>query len=401
MTGWRFGKLGPGELMLFTWAIASFIVSVRSRQSGSSANNVASATTHLLYWLSFLSIIALATLLQTGRSASQDISNIITWVFLGFISVSIAYFLRARSPRDIEAIVSRIASATAVWYGCLYVYSKTLSSTFLGAPLWYGDIRFSGGGTNPHQVALLLVAVTQIFLYRVLSPGMSPISAFQRATAVGGFVVSLALTFETQSETAYYASLLASLLSVLIAISSKLQAHTSIVFWSVVIVSVAAFESSLRHALTDFVESDPNGLGRIELWRTVTSALDQNQAIGLGPGAHANEGVNDFHSTYFDILAMSGLLGFGLFMGYSVLLLWKSSRVPLLLPILASLYLYGISGFAARRLPFWTILMLSVLLAERSASIQQPAGSVNPHAPALHRPYRDRADRTRALRSER
>lgn len=403
MTGWRYGKIGPGEFMLFTWAIAAFFDARHSRPA-SSPDSALSTRTHLLYWLSFLSIITLATILQTGSaqtgsaSTSGDLSNLATWMFLGFVSISIALSLRTRSAHDIERILYLVASVTAIWYGSLYVYSKTVSDTLLGAPLWYGGIRFSGGGTNPHQVALLLVSATLIFTYRLLSHGESSVSPFQRAIAAGGVVVSLALMLETQSETAFFAALLSCILAILIAISSRLQTHTSIAFWSAIIAVLALLQPALRRSAIDFIESDPNGMGRIELWRTVTDALDQNPLIGLGPGPHANDGVNDFHSTFLDILAMSGILGLGLFIGYSALILWKTSRVPLLLPVLASLFLYGISGFAARRLPFWTILILVVLLAERSASIKKPAVVVKSRAPALHQSSDVDADNTHGAR---
>ena len=121
----------------------------------------------------------------------------------------------------------------------------------------------------------------------------------------------------------------------------------------------------------NWVASDSNGLGRLYIFSSIKGAFIKSPLFGLGPGMHAKDplGLKEFHNTYLEILAATGIVGFLAFISLSIKALKKLTADALLIPILISIYAYGLAGFAMRRLAYWVIFIFIFILSEQSSQI--------------------------------
>jgi len=79
----------------------------------------------------------------------------------------------------------------------------------------------------------------------------------------------------------------------------------------------------------------------------------------------------EYHNMYLEVIAMGGVVGFGIFAIFSWRLLSKIKNEPMLLFLIIPLYAYGLAGFAMRRLAFWVLIPFVAALAEKhNASIE-------------------------------
>ena len=116
-----------------------------------------------------------------------------------------------------------------------------------------------------------------------------------------------------------------------------------------------------------WLADDENGLGRLEIFKSFTYSMRKNIICGLGPGAHAYNGTFEYHNTYLEILAMSGVLGFIVFLRFSITIFKKMMSDKYLLLCIIPLYAYGFAGFAMRRLIYWGIIAIALVLSEKKA----------------------------------
>ena len=67
-----------------------------------------------------------------------------------------------------ERLLSVFSYAATLWFLFLYIYSRVVKPTLFGVSLWFGGVRFTGGGTNPHQVALLFCGLIFVYLRNII-----------------------------------------------------------------------------------------------------------------------------------------------------------------------------------------------------------------------------------------
>ena len=159
MTGLRIWKIGPAEALCFLWSIKN--LNIRSIKLNE----------FFRFFLLFLLGMFLGTLICiTAAPEELTVSGWATWAFLAFTACRLLSEIRKNRLEYNEKLMDLICGLSVVWYLFLYVYSMTVSRTFLGAPLWYSSRRFSGGGTNPHQVAVLFCSIAFWFLILFESP---------------------------------------------------------------------------------------------------------------------------------------------------------------------------------------------------------------------------------------
>ncbi len=103
----------------------------------------------------------------------------------------------------------------------------------------------------------------------------------------------------------------------------------------------------------------------MEIFRTIGIALKKNPIFGLGPGGHAYDGTMEFHNTYLEILAMTGVVGFFIFAKFSLRIYRVLKSDYTLYLIVLPLYAYGLAGFSMRRLVYWNLIVLAVVLAQK------------------------------------
>ncbi|MFW6597659.1 O-antigen ligase family protein [Propionibacteriaceae bacterium Y2011] len=379
MTGLRFGKIGPAEVLAAAWCVLACLNARHPLVPGTLGKA----------WVVFFGILVAGTLhgvVVTPGSTTP--TGLVTWAYLGIICVLGYSVLQGRTADQLNRLLAAIGGATTVWFAGLYVYSITISTTFLGSRLWYGQ-RFAGGGDNPHQLAVMLSA--SIFInFRAL---LLARTARQRAWWLLITAVTLVLGYLTASATLLLAvGVVAALALFFLALDrigsrSGRVAFTTAVLMAAV-VGVALLWDRVLGLAERFLDSDSNGWGRLTLWLDFNDVLDHVVLLGLGPGTYADGGDFEFHNSYLELAAMLGIpAALGLFVMLA-LTIRRLLRHWTLMTIVMVLLVYALPGFAIRRLSFWLIfalcLALAVALDRRDIAAADPASPrrATPTAPS-------------------
>lgn len=355
MTGARLGKVGPAEVLAVGWCVFALL---RFR-------DVRVAEREMFFWVTLWAAMLCGTYVGIGLTPDEtQVSGIANWFFLGAVALVVSSVATsALSIADLELILRRIAIGAVVIYGILYLYSVTISMTFLGLPLWFAGVRYSGGGENPHQLALLMVLVIGVATREVTR--RAPVR--HRVIYGGVLVAAVFLGRATQSSTLEVAVLAGLLVWTVVLARHHFGSRGAVVVTSLVLSISIPFSEAVRGALLSFVESDANGEGRIRLWSDLGDVLDVSPIVGLGPGTHANNGTSEFHNSLLDFFALGGLVAAAAvvaYVGAALIRMWRAD--PGLAAIAVSLAAYGVAGFSFRRLVFWIgFVTLSSLAARK------------------------------------
>lgn len=359
MTELRIWKVGPSELLCALWStkyIRGFL---------------AGGLNHYLrrFWLLFYLTITAGMLycLIFYPTESSGLDGLFTWFFMMYISLGIYAGLKQHSLGSILNILEKACMLATVWYLFLFVYSRTVNPFFFGARLWYAKVRFTGGGANPHQMAVLalgLFFVTFYFLARVKLTRRRKILYF--AMMAAQFYI-LRLTKSTTAlmglVTALFVGII--LVSIMHRRGVRDRQTTAILLISFSVLLVFATFLQLVDRFMAWVALDPNGLHRFQLFADIIDPIKKNILFGLGDGTHANFGRSEFHNSYLEIIGMSGLIGVIIFIAFTFRMiknLWHD-KFLLLLPL--AYYIYGLSGFGLRRLPYWVLTVFMIAVSEK------------------------------------
>ena len=127
------------------------------------------------------------------------------------------------------------------------------------------------------------------------------------------------------------------------------------------------FQQLLIDTFFDFVKSDANGMGRFEIFSYIKDVLNKSPVLGLGPGMHSRENgdIQEFHNTMLEVIAAAGLIGLTVFIKLTINMVKDLSNDISSIPIMVVLYSYGLAGFTMRRLIFWGVLMIIIVMAKQ------------------------------------
>lgn len=352
MTGLRLWKIGPAELLCFIW---SFRYMNRRIRFGFL----------LKFFFVFLASMFIGTLIcMQVAPVEVRMDSWPTWVFLSVISCMLYSQIKRRNVEYNIKVFQTICKAATLWYFALYLYSMTVSRSFFGAPLWYYN-RYSGGGTNPHQIAVLVCGISFWYLY-----------AFSKTKKIHNlflFVITVFLLHETRSSTGIAAVALSMFIYIAIWIMQTERTRkrkVALLLLEIFFVLTVAilFYRQLYTLAYEWVSDDPNGLGRFFIWSSFRQAIVKSPVFGLGPGTHgiSYSGLKEFHNSYLEIFAASGIIGFTAFIVLTlqiVIIIFRGE--PLLLPIITAMYGYSMAGFAFRRLAYWIVMIFTIVIAEQ------------------------------------
>lgn len=356
MTDLRIWKIGPGEGLVVIWCMR-FIYKVFSEPF----NNLFSR-----FWLVFLPIIALGSgFCMLFYPAEGSFSDLMTYLFFFAVTSGILAGLKEKSAREIKNILYTLGIVASFWFMFLYVYSKTVSTTIWGARIWYYRTRFTGGANNPHQVAVLISAVFFLNIIQIIDPvSKLPWKIVSFASCVFCFVIASATKSSTLIVAVVSTTLVFFYYMAINRISTKsgrwIATSVLIIIFALLI---GLFWEKLLEMLMEWIESDANGVGRFEIFESITDMLRKNWLFGLGPGTHGLDGTIEFHNAYLEILAMGGVLGLGIFILFSVRLFSVLMVEPPVFFCVVPIYAYGMGGFAMRRLVFWGVSAIVVAYA--------------------------------------
>ena len=366
MTGLRIWKIGPAELLCFIWAIR--YISIKKLKS----DELVSFFVPYLVGMLFGTCICVFAAPAELRMGSWG-----TWIYLAFIACTVYKRIQSNTVEYNELVLDRICVFSAYWYGFLYVFSRVVSKSFLGAPLWYYTARYSGGGTNPHQVAILLCIIAFWFT-RQFFKGQEPLKNIVL------FVLTVFLETETKSSTGLASIFLGvftiAVILTILQVNNK-RTRVAIVFAEVCLGLIVAilFQGVIYDMVYEWVASDQNGLGRFYIWSSIKQMFVKSPIFGLGPGTHgiSYDGMKEFHNSYLEIYAASGVVGSIALLAFTWKLVKKIIKGDiLLLPITVSVYVYSMAGFAFRRLAFWVPIAFIAAIAKQYCESDLESGEL-------------------------
>ena len=355
MTSLRIWKIGPGELICALWTIRylNFKKIIFSDI--------------FKFFSAFILCVSMGTLIGVYKEPQEtNPTGILTWVYLGYIACMIYFGLRKRNSKYIEHLFFTGAVVVACWHFFLYLYSITISRSIFGMGLWYGGSRYAGGATNPHQVAFLMCGLTAYFLRNVFTKKHI---LFSLIMAVCCFTVEMA----TQSSTGLM-SIVAAVLTIMyvftakMGTSKKLRAGIIIVETLLIILAVIVFFNPLFDFVYNWIASDKNGLGRLQIFSHIGDTFTKSPIFGLGTGSHSEGATGiqlEFHNTYLEVLAAGGIAALLSLIWFTVRIIKKISIDAYLFPLIVQMYVFGLSGFGMRRLPYWWLLSFVLILVDK------------------------------------
>ena len=352
MTGLRITKVGPAEMLCFIWALRYISPSLKKH-----------AFTR--FFMAYISAMLIGTLIGLAVAPKElSLNGWFTWIYLAYIACTLFSVISNNDLLYNEKVFDLICHMSVAWYLFLYLFSITVSRSFLSAPLWYYN-RFTGGGTNPHQIAVMFCGISFWFLRQII----------REKKYVGNilsFIVSVFIVYKTASETGFAAIVTGLLTFLFVYMINRIhdrRKRAILIALEIMatIIILILYNNFLYSIIYDWVASDENGLGRFYLWASVKKMAAKSPIFGLGPGIHATTpsgNPKEFHNSFIEIYAASGACGFIALIIFSIRYLRNLKEGDLyLVPIMASMYMYSVAGFAFRRLAFWMIVAFTYTIA--------------------------------------
>ncbi len=356
MTGFRIWKVGPAEVLCLLWSLRHY----PSRYIDTK-NDV------FRFFVFFLGAMAVGSV--WGLIVAPKEIYIIqwaTWIYISYFSLALYTGLKKNTTEYNEKIITAVAVSSATWYLFLYFFSIYISKTFLGAPLWFGGVRFTGGATNPHQVAVLMCGLTFCFTRKVI---LREYPILNLAFAY----ICIYIIIQTASSTGLAAIVLGSFSLIYVmtvhrsaSMDKKVLLTVAEVF-ILIICCIILFDDIYKYIM-EWIMSDKNGMGRINLFNQIGGTILKSPFFGLGPGVHAvsrKGNLMEYHNTYTEILATTGIIGFTVFGWFSFRMFRNVLYDDFFLPAIVAIYVYGLGGFAMRRLAYWGIFIIIFVITEK------------------------------------
>jgi O-antigen ligase len=361
MTGLRIWKIGPAEVLVLIWCL-KYIPRLKIHD-----------TAILRFFGLFLGSMALGTIWGLFVAREEVVlSGWFTWIYMMFVSIGLYEGLRCNTFEYNERMLRTFAYLAALWNIVLYVLARAGRGTFLGAPLWYYH-RYSAGGTNPHQIAIMMCGIFFILLREfILHRNM----LFSVILMIASGTILLA----TESSTALLALVLGILIELYVAFNNRLFGagrHFRVILVEGILtflVLVVFYQLIARYAY-DWIAGDTNGLGRLKIFSNIKNTFMLSPLVGLGPGMHSRgkvEELIEYHNTYLEVIAAAGMVGLYALAAFTVRLLKKIRADNTYLAVVVSMYAYGLAGFGMRRLLYWGIIVfIYVITEERTLAKKQ------------------------------
>ena len=355
MTGLRIAKVGPAEVLCLLWSLRYF------PQKTISVNII------FRFFCIFLGAMFIGTMWCLIISPQEVVFNHwFTWLYLSLIAIGMYRGLRSNALDYNIRLFDQFSKGAAVWYLFLFFYSKLVRRSFLGAPLWYYGYRFTGGATNPHQIAVLMCGLSFCFIRNFLN---------RKQPIINGIfaIICIYLEIQTATSTGIAALVLSFAATIYIATGHILAGRKGrfVVYTIETLIIIGAVIIGYRYfyrSIYSWILSDRNGLGRLNLIRQIGTSFKKGPIFGLGPGVHALDmsgNVKEYHNTYLEIIAATGIIGVAAFINLTVHTVKNMMADDLFIPVLIAIYAYGVGGFAMRRLAYWGLFIFILVISEQ------------------------------------
>lgn len=358
MTEFRIWKIGPAEALVFLWSLR-FVPSIFDFRIRNILRN---------FWILFLLTVLVGTIFGMLRYPRQSsgLTAYLTWIYMALVSMGIYYGLMKYEVPYIRRLLEVMVIAATLWYLFLYIYAHQISMEFMGARLYYRNRRYTGGAENPHQVAGLLVNCVFIMVYLILNTKRIRTKVFY-LLCIGIHLFLISTTLSSTAMLAVAAGFFLTLLEWFIRKgNNRTEEKYRLLMTAIAAVFILLFAFSfLFEAFYKWVASDPNGLQRFQIFASIGDTMKKSFLFGLGPGKHSMGGAMEYHNTYLEVLAMGGIIGALIFTVFSIKLFIRLITVPQAILAPFAMYIFGLSGFGMRRLPYWFVIAFFLVISEK------------------------------------
>lgn len=365
-TSFRFGDVGPGEILILAAALIALF------SGGGALQLDGRIQIFYRFWIGFLAISILGLYYNnffasapSGRPASP-VFDFLAYVFILLSIVFTGHYSRNRMDFSIK-FFRRLFLYWSFTYGVLYVVSF-YTPTIFGMPLRYYHF-FSPLVENVHQAASItcVLGFVMFFLgaqsYRIhvkifcfVSAALFIMMALDSGSTkamlgvISGAIISFGflIGYRTRGKGRFYFNI----------ISLFLMATSALVLF-------ALFSDSIILMAYKFFSENDGGGAREALYSVGFEHGLDSLVVGFGPGSHApfGTGFSDAHNTVLTIFLQAGLLGISIFALFIGRLVKKLSVNFALFGGMASIGIYIIGGDILRRLPVWIVMMGIVYFA--------------------------------------
>lgn len=293
--------------------------------------------------------------LINGRAVLSKISflaQIILFIFITYISVS----------EKENKLIRNVYELSCTFYSAVIIYSCLINTTRY---IHSGLIMF-GTVIDPNFAALPLVASTVMILDHVVKKEKIIFNISKLAIVFGAIMFTSSRAAFVGMIVVLFLFLCSKLFSRNISIGKTLLILFFIILVSILFVNLAEyyFPEQLERMI-NLTGSGDGGNGRIDLWERSISEWENHPVFGIGLDGVVETYGKATHNTYLQLLTETGILGFGFFISFIIILLLRVKKVDLVLCIAFCGFLVQIAFVdALQDRCLWCMLTWIALLPE-------------------------------------
>jgi len=356
MTSLRYGKIGVAEVCLFIWSLNN-IIKKKFRINSDQ---------YVIFWLlfDFCLIIGFFIKILNSIISGPYIEESITYIYFTLFVISLSQYFQNANIEKLLELMRRVFFWAFYVYTSIYIYSLLFGrTTIFGYNLWYSSERLSILADNPHQFVYLIGPLIFVGFFFIRSNYLQ--NKIERVLCYLAIISFIIMCLQSKSSTFLAVSVVIACYLLLFNTKSSLDVRKKklligikVLFsFSIIIPSY----SIVRDLFIQFVENDPNGLGRFRLWQLGIEKIEMSPIFGLGPGSHLLlpeiPVYMEAHNIYIDIALRSGIVGLILFL-LILIRTFKVTKVNIYATCTVLFFcLYGIAGFSLRRITLWFFIM--------------------------------------------
>lgn len=384
MTALRVWKLGPGEILLSLWMLATFFGSNPSTKYQSGTLAFSMIGKYQLFNISMMTfgLIVNVILYHVTVSIGPNVTSLLTHFFVFLVSSCMVIYFEERPIVEINNVIRKIVIRGAIIYSALLLYAMFFGTSLFGVKLWLGSrgYRFLGLALNPHQIGMI-TGPGLIFSFYLIGT----IREWWKKSLyilLAGIWFWISLSLRSDTLTISYVILVAMVLGLKLLKSTddpELRHRNNIVIIITIGIVFVVLLPRLWNRLVDFISGAGNGLGRIELWQAGLGQFrDKPVCLFTGLGYDAGTGLfmksgNEIeaHNTYVQQILSGGIF---VFISYS-LMLFQLIKKPTekntwLVCLVMYFFLYGFGGNMNRRVLVWFTYTMVMILTEKTRNTE-------------------------------
>jgi O-antigen ligase len=361
---WGGLPIGPGELMLVVWLIATGLQIIKQRRI--------TLSLPLKLFIAFWSVVLillfagwLVGLFQGVFDVRAGTHNLLAYLFVCLITLTAITYWNSEQAITIGKLVLFFVVLALI---PLWIYGQFFNE--IGSlNIWYGGSRFLGWAVDPNQTAILTVPLPfmALYYYRQSSKfkhkmlcivllfgsiilGIGTDSDSLKVAWVGAIVVYFILTLLARGQLTHLKVVIA--LAIILLICS---------------IGLFVFGAKIYASVEQMYYLGNQGPVRLALWANGIQATSNSPLVGFGPGAYS--GVqepfsgSECHNTFIDWMTNTGVAGFLILFFLLTFIFIKaitSSNNQEVVAVLTTLIIVSLFLYVIRH-PVWWFYLLWVI----------------------------------------